>query len=172
MFNWSEVHLYRSNFLQNPYFSSNVIYVFAITYYENYVIKIILLIHTSLDLLYFFPSAVIHYINEHVMKIKCSLLLFVFWIILLRKKDSRTQFFQPNHNAIQSWTQHADTHNAYHLFCSSHRHLLQWIIIIPIIRMSITDRVSTNKVKSQEPFLYVDILNLMYNVVELCWFCK
>ena len=22
MFNWSEVHLYRSNFLQNPYFSS------------------------------------------------------------------------------------------------------------------------------------------------------
>ena len=40
--------------------------------YENYVIKIIPLIHTLLDLLYFFPSAVIHYINEHVMKIKCS----------------------------------------------------------------------------------------------------
>ena len=109
------------------------------------------MIHISLDLLCFFPSGVIHYINELVMEIKCSpyiyyVLLFVFWIILLRKKDPRTQFFQPNHNKIQSWTQHADTHNAYHLFCSSHRHLLQWIIIIPIIRKSITDRVCTNKI--------------------------
>ena len=25
MFNWSEVHLYRSNFLQNPYFNSDVL---------------------------------------------------------------------------------------------------------------------------------------------------
>ena len=35
--------------------------------YENYVIKIIPLIHTLLDLLYFFPSAVIRYINGNKM---------------------------------------------------------------------------------------------------------
>ena len=28
MFNWSEVHLYRSNFLQNPYFSAKIILFF------------------------------------------------------------------------------------------------------------------------------------------------
>ena len=41
MFNWSEVHLYRSNFLQNPYFSEIQIHSIISNLYSNPLINML-----------------------------------------------------------------------------------------------------------------------------------
>ena len=86
MFNWSEVHFYRCNFLQNPYFST---YCFSSNFRQNY------LLATYLSKANFFLKywkILIHFLAELLARERH---LHNFWsrfyIVILEM----TSFFQP-----------------------------------------------------------------------------
>ena len=90
--------------------------------YENYVIKIIPLIHTLLDLLYFFPSAVIHYINEHVMKKKCSQYMFYYLCSGLSSSGKKILVHSFSSQTIIKYNpEHSMQTPTMHIICSAAR---------------------------------------------------
>ena len=59
MFNWSEVHFYQSNFLQNPYFSCQLLdNLYWLLFYHGLALKIILGIF-ELDIVFFIQCALV-----------------------------------------------------------------------------------------------------------------